>query len=164
MPCSSTGRAPGSGPGGSRFESWRGNPQPAAYYPCLRAFLSVLEPEDELEPRPVGVDSAHFDIDEPGVQAGGAHDLTRQVGPAWAFLAGLAVPVFGVRRDTEARDRIASLIGAPWAIAIGGLLVSAFAIGPALLNGNVRNIGTILARQSDAVAAPAPQSSRAAGD
>ena len=59
---------------------------------------------------------------------------------------------------------IASLIGAPWAIAIGGLLVSAFAIGPALLNGNVRNIGTILARQSDAVAAPAPQSSRAAGD
>ena len=49
---------------------------------------------------------------------------------------------------------IAALIGAPWAIAIGGLLVSGFAIGPALLNRDVRNIGAILARQTDAALAP----------
>ncbi len=48
---------------------------------------------------------------------------------------------------------IAGLIGVPWAIAIGGLLVSGFAIGPALLNSEVRNIGTLLAGQSDAAAA-----------
>ena len=49
---------------------------------------------------------------------------------------------------------IAALIGAPWAIAIGGLLVSGFAIGPALLNRDVRNIGAILARQTDAALTP----------
>ncbi len=49
---------------------------------------------------------------------------------------------------------IAGLIGVPWAIAVGGLLVSGFAIGPALLNSDVRNIGTILARQSEAAAVP----------
>jgi MFS family permease len=49
---------------------------------------------------------------------------------------------------------VAGLIGVPWAIAVGGLIVSGFAIGPALLNSDVRNIGTILARQSDAAAAP----------
>ena len=50
---------------------------------------------------------------------------------------------------------LASLIGAPWAIAIGGLLVSGFAIGPALLNSEVRNIGTTLAKQADS-APPSP--------
>ena len=39
---------------------------------------------------------------------------------------------------------LAGLIGTPMAIAIGGLLVIAFAIGPALLNSHVRNIGLIL--------------------
>lgn len=39
---------------------------------------------------------------------------------------------------------LAGLIGTPLAIAIGGLLVSAFAIGPALINRQVRQIGTIM--------------------
>ncbi|MFC1885670.1 MFS transporter [Thermodesulfobacteriota bacterium] len=39
---------------------------------------------------------------------------------------------------------LAGLIGAPFAIALGGLLVSLFALGPALLNKRVRNIGTII--------------------
>ena len=36
---------------------------------------------------------------------------------------------------------LASIITAPFAIALGGLAVAAFAIGPALLNSNVRNLG-----------------------
>lgn len=40
---------------------------------------------------------------------------------------------------------LAASIGAPWAVAIGGLVVSAFAIGPALLNGRIRHLGALLA-------------------
>src|SRR5919109_3337090 len=39
---------------------------------------------------------------------------------------------------------LASLITAPFAIAVGGLAVAAFAIGPALMNGEVRNLGILL--------------------
>jgi MFS family permease len=39
---------------------------------------------------------------------------------------------------------LAVSIGAAWAVAIGGLAVSAFAIGPALLNGRIRNLGELL--------------------
>ncbi len=39
---------------------------------------------------------------------------------------------------------IAAFVGVPVAIAIGGALVAAFALGPALLNRQVRNIGDIL--------------------
>ena len=39
---------------------------------------------------------------------------------------------------------LAGVIGTPFAIAIGGILVSAFAIGPALVNQQVRHIGAIL--------------------
>ena len=39
---------------------------------------------------------------------------------------------------------IANLIGVPFAVAIGGLAVSAFALGPAMINRNVRNLGTLL--------------------
>jgi MFS family permease len=45
---------------------------------------------------------------------------------------------------------VAGLVGVPWAIAIGGLLVSGFAIGPALLNRNVRGIGILLSEQTPA--------------
>ena len=34
--------------------------------------------------------------------------------------------------------------GVPVAVALGGLLVALFAIGPALLNGNVRSVGVII--------------------
>ena len=41
---------------------------------------------------------------------------------------------------------IATFVGVPVAIAIGGGLVAAFALGPAFVNRQVRNIGEILAR------------------
>ena len=39
---------------------------------------------------------------------------------------------------------IASLLGAPYAVFIGGLAVVAFALGPALLNRNVRNLSSVI--------------------
>ena len=39
---------------------------------------------------------------------------------------------------------VASLIGAPFAVAIGGLAVASFALGPALINPRVRNLGALL--------------------
>lgn len=51
---------------------------------------------------------------------------------------------------------LATLIGAPLAIAIGGLLVSAFALGPAMLNGQVRNLSTLLAREEEKARVPTP--------
>jgi MFS family permease len=47
---------------------------------------------------------------------------------------------------------MASLLTAPLAIAVGGLAVAAFAIGPAMMNGAVRNLGTHLG-QADIAAA-----------
>lgn len=44
---------------------------------------------------------------------------------------------------------VAAAIGAPWAVAIGGMLVAGFAIGPALLNRRVRNLGALL-REAEA--------------
>lgn len=46
--------------------------------------------------------------------------------------------------------------GAPFAVAIGRLAVAAFAIGPALLNSKIRNLGTQL-QQVDATAATGDQ-------
>jgi MFS family permease len=48
---------------------------------------------------------------------------------------------------------LANLITAPLAIAVGGLAVTAFAVGSALLNGEVRNLGTRL-RQLETDTAP----------
>ena len=53
-------------------------------------------------------------------------------------------------------------IGAPFAVVIGGLAVAVFAIGPALLNGKVRNLGREL-DQGEAVARQ-PQPSASSGD
>lgn len=39
---------------------------------------------------------------------------------------------------------IANVIGAPYAVAIGGAMVVVFAIGPALLNGKVRDLGQLV--------------------
>ena len=47
-------------------------------------------------------------------------------------------------------SKVANFIGAPFAIAIGGFLVSAFAVGPALINRQVRNLGTLLLRGEQA--------------
>ena len=48
---------------------------------------------------------------------------------------------------------LTNLITAPFAIAAGGLAVAAFAVGPVMLNGEVRNLGARL-RQIDADTAP----------
>ena len=55
---------------------------------------------------------------------------------------------------------LAVSIGAAWAVAIGGLAVSAFAIGPALLNGRIRNLGELLVPPESAE----PESSTASAD
>jgi len=47
---------------------------------------------------------------------------------------------------------LANIIGAPFAIMIGGLAVACFAVGPALINRQVRNLGTTL-RQAELAAA-----------
>jgi MFS family permease len=51
---------------------------------------------------------------------------------------------------------LADLITAPFAIAIGGLAVAAFAIGPALINKKVRNLGALL-REVETAAASGSQ-------
>ena len=58
-----------------------------------------------------------------------------------------------------------AFIGAPFAVVIGGLAVAAFAVGPALLNGKVRNLGRELDQgESEAMAAPQPQPAPASDD
>jgi MFS family permease len=47
---------------------------------------------------------------------------------------------------------LAGLITAPFAIAVGGLAVAAFAIGPAMMNGEVRSLGTLLGQVDTATA------------
>jgi len=60
---------------------------------------------------------------------------------------------------------LANLITAPFAIAVGGLAVAAFAIGPAMMNDEVRNLGTLLGQVDTATASgtlrPRPSSSSA---
>ena len=54
---------------------------------------------------------------------------------------------------------IASVLGAPVAVAIGGLAVAAFAVGPALLNPRVRRVDQLLAQREEALAASASDGS-----
>jgi hypothetical protein len=60
------------------------------------------------------------------------------------------MPVGGMLAST-----LANLITAPFAIAAGGLAVAAFAIGPAMTNSAVRNLGTLL-EQADTAPASGP--------
>jgi MFS family permease len=62
------------------------------------------------------------------------------------------MPVGGMLAST-----MASLIAAPFAIAVGGLAVAAFAIGPAMMNGTVRNLGTLLGQADIATAFGTPK-------
>lgn len=52
---------------------------------------------------------------------------------------------------------LADLITAPLAIAAGGLAVAAFAIGPAMTNGEVRNLGALLDQVETAAASGTPR-------
>ena len=56
---------------------------------------------------------------------------------------------------------IAAFVGVPVAVAIGGALVSAFALGPALINRQVRNIGSILMQSEQDAQGQRPESQRA---
>ena len=61
---------------------------------------------------------------------------------------------------------LAGLITVPLAIAVGGLAVAAFAIGPVMMNCEVRNLGALLG-QGDTAAVPGtprPRPSRAPAD
>ena len=51
---------------------------------------------------------------------------------------------------------IGSALGVPVAIAIGGLAVSAFALGPALVNRSIRNLGSLLIRAEQSLATEGP--------
>ena len=52
---------------------------------------------------------------------------------------------------------LADLITVPFAIAVGGLAVAAFAIGPAMTNGEVRNLGALLRQVETAPASDMPR-------
>ena len=56
---------------------------------------------------------------------------------------------------------LATFVGVPVAVAIGGGLVAAFALGPALINRQVRNIGVILMRSEQEVETRGARSRRA---
>ena len=47
---------------------------------------------------------------------------------------------------------LAQLIQVPFAVMAGGMAVAAFAIGPALLNRHIRNIGALLRQAEDSLA------------
>ena len=53
-----------------------------------------------------------------------------------------------------------AILGAPWAVAMGGLGVAAFAMGPALMNRKVRNLGTLLAERPPMNFSPRPAPER----
>ena len=55
---------------------------------------------------------------------------------------------------------LAAFVGVPVAVAIGGGLVAAFALGPALVNRQVRNIGAILLQSEREAQTPGPGSQR----
>src|SRR2546428_3794600 len=52
---------------------------------------------------------------------------------------------------------LADLITVPFAIAVGGLAFAAFAIGPAMTNGEVRNLGALLRQVETALASDTPR-------
>ena len=52
---------------------------------------------------------------------------------------------------------LAGLITAPFAIAVGGLAVAAFALGPAMTNGEIRNLGALLYQVETAAASGTPR-------
>ena len=58
---------------------------------------------------------------------------------------------------------IANYLGAPIAVMIGGLAVAGFAVGPALLNKQVRNISALVNQVEQAVSTR-PQRTASAGD
>jgi hypothetical protein len=77
----------------------------------------------------------------------GFYGMTWNIMPLGGFLAGAT----------------AGLVGLPFVIAAGGLLVSGFALGPALLNKNIRTIGSLLSERESAMAARPTQTGQRTG-
>jgi MFS family permease len=71
----------------------------------------------------------------------GFYGMTHNLTPVGGMLAGV----------------LASLITAPLAIAAGGLAVAAFALGPAMANNEVRNLGTRLGQGDPVTASGTPR-------
>ena len=63
----------------------------------------------------------------------GFYGMTWSIMPLGGIFAGGLAALLGNGSD-----------GVPFAVALGGLAVAMFAIGPALLNGNVRSVGVII--------------------
>jgi hypothetical protein len=77
-----------------------------------------------------------------------------------AFCAGRVIGFYGMTHNIMplggmVAGALANLITAPLAIAVGGLTVAAFALGPAMLNGEVRKLGARL-RQIETVTTLGP--------
>ena len=89
----------------------------------------------------VGLFNSAYNIsDEIRGRVMGFYTMTYSISPLGALQAGA----------------LAKLVSVPIAIAIGGLMVAGFAVGPAMINSKVRNLGTILRQLEPA----APTSAR----
>ena len=84
----------------------------------------------------------------------GFYGMTWSLMPLGGMQAGAIASLFG------------SLMGAPIAVTIGGLSVSSFAMGPAMINRRVRNLGALLLQfeRAPAAAVQSDQVTQAAGD
>ena len=72
-------------------------------------------------------------------------------GMTWSLM-----PLGGLQAGAIA-SIIGAPIGAPVALAIGGLAVSAFAMGPAMINSRVRNLGALILQFDKTTSAAAEQ-------
>ncbi len=82
-------------------------------------------------------------------------------GMTWSIM-----PLSGMQAGLVATYLGTPLVGEPYgvaiAVAIGGAAVAAFALGPALVNGNVRNLGAMLTRAAERRESPAASQPQAA--
>ena len=82
-------------------------------------------------------------------------------GMTWSIM-----PLSGMQAGLVAKYLGTPLVGEPYgvaiAVAIGGAAVAAFALGPAMVNGNIRNLGAMLMQAAETREAPAAPRPRAA--
>ncbi len=82
-------------------------------------------------------------------------------GMTWSIM-----PLSGMQAGLVAKYLGTPLVGEPYgvaiAVAIGGAAVAAFALGPAMVNGNIRNLGAMLMQAAETREAPAASRPRAA--
>ena len=81
----------------------------------------------------------------------GFYGMTWSIMPLGSMQAGaLATFIIGPAIGIDA------VMGTPFAVAFGGLAVAAFALGPALVNGRVRSVGTLLLGTEGSVSSGRP--------